>query len=255
MTIAPEQSGDRFDAVFASDMHLSAAHPATTAAFLQFVATHVAGRADRFFVGGDLFEYWAGDDDADDPLGNVIADSLAALARSGTQVAFMAGNRDFLLGDAFAARAGLTLLADPYRIRIGDADLLLSHGDALCTDDVDYQRFRKMVRDPAWQHRFLSMPLADRQATIAGVREQSEAAKRGKAAAIMDVNDGAVQALLRLHPGAVLLHGHTHRPAHHIHAVDGVPRDRWVLPDWDADATPARGGGLALAQGRLLEVA
>lgn len=242
----------RFDAIFASDVHLSASHPATTDAFLAFIDAWVVGRTERFFLLGDLFEYWAGDDDLDDPLASLIASRLRDLAVTGVTIGLMAGNRDFLIGDAFAASAALRRLPDPWRERIGGVDLLLSHGDALCIDDVDYQRFRTMVRDPAWQRDFLAKPLAERQQMIAGARRQSEAAKREKAAAIMDVNDGAVGALLSAHPSTVLIHGHTHRPAHHIHAVGADPRERWVLSDWDAEATPPRGGGLALANGRIV---
>lgn len=245
---------DRFDAVFASDVHLSASHPATTEAFLSFIDKWVVGRTNRFFVLGDLFEYWDGDDDPDDPLASLIAARLRDVAATGVAIGFMAGNRDFLIGDAFAASASLRLLPDPHVERIGGVDLLLSHGDALCIDDVDYQRFRAMVRNPAWQRDFLAKPLAERQAMIVGARRQSEAAKREKAPAIMDVNDGAVAALLEAHPSTVLIHGHTHRPAHHIHAVGSQARERWVLPDWDAEATPPRGGGLAVANGRIVQL-
>jgi UDP-2,3-diacylglucosamine hydrolase len=243
-----------FDAVFASDVHLSSAHPATTAAFVAFIDRWVAGRTNRFFILGDLFEYWAGDDDLDDPLARGIVLRLRELADSGVEVAFMAGNRDFLIGDAFADAARLRLLPDPYHERIGGIDLVLSHGDALCIDDVDYQKFRTMVRNPTWQRDFLAKPIAERRAMIAGARQQSEAAKREKAAAIMDVNGGAVAVLLVEHPGTILIHGHTHRPAHHQHRVARKVRERWVLTDWDADATPMRGGGLAIADGQVVEL-
>ncbi len=256
----------RSDAMFVSDVHLSAEHPATTAAFLRFIDDEVAGRTERLYLLGDLFEYWAGDDTIDDASADLPADALAlrivaalrALSDSGIALAFMAGNRDFLIGDAFAAAAGLTLLADPHRVNVAGVDLLLSHGDALCVDDVDYQSFRAMVRDPAWQRSFLAKPLAERRAVIAGVRIRSEESKREKPAFIMDVNDGAVCELLAANDGAALIHGHTHRPAHHIHAVGDAPRERWVLTDWDADARgrePApRGGGLALRGGKLVAI-
>ena len=244
----------RYDAVFASDVHLSSAHPATTDAFLRFVDQAVDGRTARFYILGDLFEYWAGDDDLDDPLARRVAVRLREVAENGVDIAFTAGNRDFLIGDAFADAARLRLLPDLFEDRVGGIDLLLSHGDALCTDDVDYQRFRTMVRDPAWQRDFLAKPIAVRRAMIAGVRKESESAKRGKAAAIMDVNAGAVNALLGRHPAAVLIHGHTHRPAHHELALDGASRERWVLPDWDADADPPRGGGLAVMGDRIVEL-
>ena len=236
-------------------MHLSAAHPATTDAFLRFVDHVVEGRTDRFFILGDLFEYWAGDDDLDDPVAQMVVARLRRLSDDGVAIGFIAGNRDFLIFEAFAAAAGLELLPDPYRTRIDGVELLLSHGDALCVDDVDYQRFRAMVREPRWQQDFLAKPLAERRAIIAGARQQSEAAKRDKDAAIMDANDHAVGDLLAAHPGTVLIHGHTHRPAHHIHSVADQPRERWVLTDWDAEATPPRSGGLALTGGRIVRVA
>jgi UDP-2,3-diacylglucosamine hydrolase len=244
----------RFDAVFASDVHLSAEHPATTDAFLRFIDRSVAGRTGRFFILGDLFQYWAGDDDLDDPLARSTVLRLRELGDDGVDVAFIAGNRDFLIGDAFADAARLRLLPDPYQERIGGVELLLSHGDALCVDDVDYQRFRAMVREPAWQRDFLAKPIADRRAMIAGARQQSEEAKSEKSMAIMDVNDGAVGVLLAEHPKTVLVHGHTHRPAHHLHRVGRSSRERWVLPDWDAEATPPRGGGLGLVDGKIVEL-
>lgn len=245
-------AGADYDAVFASDVHLSAEHPATTDAFLRFIDREVAGRTSRFFILGDLFEYWAGDDDLDDPLAQRVVATLRGLAERGVEVAFIAGNRDFLIGDAFADAARMRLLPDPYAARIGDVDLLLSHGDALCVDDVDYQRFRAMVRNPDWQRDFLAKPIAVRRAMVAGARRESEAAKAGKAMAIMDVNDEAVGTLLVAHPRTRLIHGHTHRPAHHRLTVAETARERWVLTDWDAEATPARGGGLGLIDGRIV---
>ena len=245
----------RSDAVFVSDVHLSAEHPATTEAFVRFIDEEVAGRTARLYLLGDLFEYWAGDDDLGDPLAQRIVAALRALSNGGIATAFMAGNRDFLIGDGFARAAGLTLLADPHPVRIGGVDLLLSHGDALCIDDVDYQNFRAMVREPAWQRAFLAQPLAERRAVIAGVRIKSEAAKREKAAEIMDVNDGAVCALFAANHETTLIHGHTHRPSVHVHAVGSQPRERWVLTDWDADAMPARGGGFVLRDGKLSVIA
>lgn len=239
------------DAVFASDVHLSPDHPATTAAFVDFVNREVAGRTRRFFVLGDLFEYWVGDEDGDEPLARTIATRFRALVDDGVEVAFLHGNRDFLIGPALADRAGLTLLPDPFATTIGGVALLLSHGDALCTDDVDYQRFRAVSRNPAWQQAVLARPLAERRAMAAGARAESEIAKRSKSMAIMDVNDGATCALLAAHPGAILVHGHTHRPARHVHDVGGAARARYVLTDWDAEAEPPRGGGLVLEGGAI----
>ncbi len=241
----------RADAIFVSDVHLSATHPATISAFLSFVDAEVAGRTARFYILGDLFEYWVGDDDAEDAWTQEIVARLRMLADDDVEVAFIAGNRDFLIGEGFAQVAGLRVLPDPLRITIAGVDLLLSHGDALCTDDVDYQAFRSLVRASAWQRTFLDQPLAARREAVSGARTKSEEAKREKDISIMDANERAICELLALYPGAILIHGHTHRPAHHTHVVAGVSRERWVLTDWDAEAEPPRGGGLVLRGGRL----
>ena len=220
--------------LFVSDLHLSAHRPNAAAAFLAFLRGPAQG-ARALYILGDLFEYWAGDDD-DAPLGAVVCEALGSLADTGTRVYGLVGNRDFLLGEAFARKARIELLPDPTMIDIGGSAILLSHGDILCTDDVPYQVFRRQVRQPAWQRAFLDRPLVERKRIIEGMRAQSEMAKREKTQEIMDVNVAAVQALLREHGYPTLIHGHTHRPAHHIHDVDGHTCERWVLADWHDDA-------------------
>jgi len=218
--------------LFASDLHLSDGDPKTVEAFLAFL--HGPARhATALYLLGDLFEYWAGDDD-DDALTQEIAGELKQLADHGVAIYLMHGNRDFLLGKDYAHRAGATLLPDPTVIDAYGRPLLLSHGDQLCTDDAPYQQFRQMVRQPAWQAAFLARPLAERKAEIARIRAASEAAKQVKTSEIMDVNSYAVGRLLASYPGAHLVHGHTHRPAHHQHEVQHALRQRWVLPDWYA---------------------
>lgn len=180
-----------------------------------------------------------------------MAGLLADLAESGCQVFFMPGNRDFLIGADFAARARLQLLAEPARIELGNEAVLLCHGDSLCTDDLAYQAFRSQVRNPAWQAQFLGQPLAVRKQVIAGVRMKSEEAKSEKAAAIMDVNAEAVIALLREHGVHQLIHGHTHRPADHQVDVDGSPGQRRVLADWRDENGTAGGEVLVWADGKL----
>lgn len=218
-------------ALFVSDLHLSEDRPATTAAFIRFL--HGPARtAGSLYILGDLFEYWAGDDDVDAPFNRTICAALGELSAHGVAVHYLTGNRDLLAAAGFATAAGLTLLPDPTLIRCGTRRLLLSHGDALCTDDLAYQAFRRQARDPAWQAGFLAQPLAARKAFIENLRRQSEAAKQQKSMEIMDVNAEAVVALLREHGQPTLVHGHTHRPAHHVHAVDGQACERWVLADW-----------------------
>ncbi len=227
-------------ATFIADLHLSEDDPGTVAAFVDFLAGPARASASLFIL-GDLFEYWAGDDDADTALSLRIRQALRALATHGVATFFMRGNRDLLIGSAFATAAGLRLLADPTLVRFGAGDnaptVLLSHGDQLCTDDHAYQAYRRQVHDPVWQTAFLARPLAERKAFIAGLRQHSEAAKRDKPMTIMDVNDDAVAALLRRHHYPTLVHGHTHRPALHQHLVDGRICDRHVLADWHGAAS------------------
>lgn len=155
----------------------------------------------------------------------------------------MAGNRDFLVGEAFAAAAGVALLPDPCLRDVAGTPTLLTHGDALCTDDADYQRFRAHVRAPAWRAAFLARPLAERKREIEALRARSEAEKRVKPPALMDANAGAVEDALRRHGARAMIHGHTHRQGRHIHRVDGHDCPRWVLGDW----APGRGTALASA--------
>jgi UDP-2,3-diacylglucosamine hydrolase len=217
--------------LFISDLHLSPARPAIVRLFESFLRGP-AQASTALYVLGDLFEYWAGDDDLSDAFNSRIAQSLSDCSKRGTQVFFMHGNRDFLAGDAFARTCSLTLLEDPVHVQLDDGDALLSHGDALCTDDLEYQTFRAKVRSPTWQREFLERPLAERKAEIEALRARSEAEKQIKPAAIMDVNEAAVCELFRRENATRLIHGHTHRPAHHRHLVDGTYRDRWVLSDW-----------------------
>ena len=228
-------------ALFVSDLHLQSAHPNTCAAFLIFLQERaMAARA--LYLLGDLFEYWAGDDDLSDPFHQQIALAIRAVSDAGVAVYWIAGNRDFLVGDAFAQAAGLTLLAEPHVADIGGQRITLVHGDAQCTDDLKYMTFRAQVRDPAWQAQFLALPLAQRKGIIAGMREGSRAAHTTKSYELMDVTPAAVDALYAATASDIIIHGHTHRPALHS---DGAKR-RYVLPDWEPDAEPPRGGWIAV---------
>jgi len=224
--------------LFVSDLHLSPQAPGVTRLFLEFLGGR-ARAAEQLFILGDLFEAWPGDDCIDDPddrFNAGIVDSLHALSESGVAVSLMHGNRDFLLGNDFAARSGTRLLADPYVLSLATWQFVLSHGDALCTDDQDYQAFRTQVRNPAWRTAFLAKPLAERKAIAAALRQQSESSKRDKAQYLMDVNPGTTEDFMRAHGYATFIHGHTHRPAKHDHIVDGIHVERWVMADWHDDA-------------------
>lgn len=217
--------------LFISDLHLSAHEPATVARFLQFLEGP-AKQADRLTILGDLFDYWAGDDDLADAFNVRITAALRQLADHGVSIDLMVGNRDFLIGEDFAAAAGITLLLDPTIRHIGGVKTLLTHGDMLCTDDADYQRFRAHVRSPEWQMQFLARPLTERKREIETLRARSETEKRIKPPAIMDVNEQAVMATLQTHGAQALIHGHTHQQGSHIHQVDNQICQRWVLGDW-----------------------
>ncbi len=221
--------------ILISDLHLQESRPDITRAFVDFTVRLPASCRD-FFVLGDLFELWLGDD-AESPLAGTVADALGELVRRGVNVYLMHGNRDFLMGAGFAARCGARLIEEPYALNTGDTRWLLLHGDVLCTDDTAYLEFRAMVRDPTWQREFLSQPLAERRAWAERARQASKKATAGKAAAIMDVNQDAVLELIRISGCRRILHGHTHRPAVHRLPEAGrspEPATRVVLGDWDS---------------------
>jgi len=216
--------------LFISDLHLDPARPHIVELFTRFVAGD-ARRAEALYILGDLFESWIGDDD-DSPLAHQVAESLYALKDSGVPVLFMHGNRDFLLGGAYAQRAGMTLLDDPTVVEFDGERTLLMHGDTLCTDDAAYQEFRAVVRNPDWQKQFRARSLSERHAFAAQARAESVKHTAGAKPEIMDVNQGAVVAAMRKHAVRMLIHGHTHRPATHRFNLDGQAAERIVLGDW-----------------------
>lgn len=217
--------------LFVSDLHLCPTRPAATRLFLDLLEA-IPAQETSLYILGDLFEYWAGDDDLAEPFNASVAGGLKRLVARGVEVFFLAGNRDFLLGPGFAAASSVQLLEEPKLITIGGQPTLLLHGDALCTNDHAYQEFCRVVRSPAWRASFLARPLAERHSEIAAMRAKSEAHKSVKAAAIMDVAGDAVEALLRAHGYPRLIHGHTHRSGRSEHRVDGHLCERWVLGDW-----------------------
>jgi UDP-2,3-diacylglucosamine hydrolase len=225
--------------LFISDLHLSEPHPHTTEQFLRF-ARDVAPKAEALYILGDLFEYWAGDDDLDTPFHRRICDALSRVATEGTYLFIMHGNRDFLMDRALAKACHATLLPDPTLVDLYGTPTLLTHGDALCTDDIPYQQFRTQVRSSNWRRNFLAQPLHQRKAQIEQLRQQSERSKQEKSMAIMDTNEAAIKDLLRKHGYPRLIHGHTHRPAKHLHHLDGHTCERWVLGDWDTQPNALR---------------
>lgn len=216
--------------LFISDLHLCPTRPAINRVFLEFLRGP-ATQAEALYILGDLFEYWAGDDD-DDPFNRSVSASLRDLADHGVALYLMHGNRDFLIGKRFATACHAQLLPDPTLLDLYGTPTLLMHGDTLCTDDVRYQAFRAKVRTPEWQQQFLSQPLAARKQIIAGLRAENAEEKQLKSEDIMDVTGATVEQELRAHGYPRLIHGHTHKPALHRHIVDGHKCERWVLSDW-----------------------
>ena len=218
-------------ALFISDLHLSEERPAANEQFIDFLESR-ARRADALYILGDLFEYWIGDDDLEEPFNAVMAGLLRGVTRQGVPAYVMHGNRDFLLGERFCAATGAELLADPTVHDIAGVKTLLVHGDTLCTDDEDYQGWRRTARSSVWQRDFLAKSRNERRSMVLGLREKSKAVVQAKPAEIMDVTPAAVVEAMRRHGVTRLVHGHTHRPGHHALTLDGRPVERWVLPDW-----------------------
>ena len=217
--------------IFVSDLHLSRERPRIVDAFFGFVAD-TAARAEALYILGDLFDYWVGDDELAEALNARVCDALGGLARAGVRVRLMHGNRDLLLGREFARRCGGELIAEPAEIDLYGTRTLLMHGDSLCTEDIPYQAFRAYARDPENQRKFIEQPIARRREQMLAWRFDSETGKQAKSDAIMDVAPAAVADVLRRHGCPRLIHGHTHRPARHVHVIDGREYERWVLPDW-----------------------
>lgn len=217
--------------LFIADLHLDASRPAITRLFEDFLGGEEARSADALYILGDLVEAWIGDDD-DAELPGLIATATKGVRDVGVPVYFMVGNRDFLLSEAFAHRAGLTLLEDGTVHTLYGRPTLLMHGDVLCTDDLAYQAVRKQVRTPEWKSQILAMPLDARRAFAAKAREDSRAHTGSTMETIMDVNTVAVADAMRKAGVTRLIHGHTHRPAIHRFELDGQKAERIVLGDW-----------------------
>lgn len=196
-----------------------------------------ARQAQTLWILGDLYEYWAGDDDLEADFNAQIAAEITSLVQAGVTVRIIVGNRDFLLSKGFTERTGAVIEADTVSLDLNGERTIVTHGDALCTDDTAYQQFRGMVRNLAWQAQFLTQPLAVRRQIAEQLRMQSEANKGGKTAALMDTNPQAVATLLTMHGATCLIHGHTHMPARHTLEVEGRQCVRWVLADWHEKAT------------------
>ncbi|NOY62469.1 MAG: UDP-2,3-diacylglucosamine diphosphatase [Gammaproteobacteria bacterium] len=216
--------------LFIADLHLSAQRPQISQLFINFL--HGAARqAEALYILGDLFEYWIGDDAPPAEHEHVLK-KLRETAESGTAIYIMHGNRDFLLGDAFASATATQIIQDPTLIDLYGTPTLLMHGDTLCSDDTDYQKVRSTVRNPQWQQQFLSHTPAQRAALAAGYRDDSRKKTQSTENEIMDANPQAVVEAMQRHNATRLIHGHTHRPAIHDLQLKNGTAQRIVLGDW-----------------------
>ena len=216
--------------LFISDLHLDDRRPETTALLLRFLQEEAA-TADALYILGDLFEFWLGDD-VPSRCSSEVATALSSLNDRGVPCYFMHGNRDFLLQENYAELAGMQLLPEEYVADLYDERVLLMHGDSLCTDDKPYQQFRTLVRNPIWQHEFLSKTPQDRLQVALQARDASAEHKGNLDMNIMDVNQNEVIERFERHGVHRLIHGHTHRPATHELLVNGEAAQRIVLGDW-----------------------
>lgn len=221
--------------LFIADLHLQTEEPAITAGFLRFLQGE-ARQADALYILGDLFEAWIGDDDPN-PLHQQIASAIKAVVDAGVPCYFVHGNRDFLVGQRFARQSGMLLLAEEERLDLYGREVLIMHGDTLCTDDPGYLAFRAKVHTPWIQRLFLALPLLIRRRIAARMRADSKAANSSKSMDIMDVNPQAVVDVMERHHVQWLIHGHTHRPAVHELQANGQPAWRVVLGAWHSEGS------------------
>jgi UDP-2,3-diacylglucosamine hydrolase len=216
--------------LFISDLHLDDARPETTALLKKFLTTEAPG-AEALYILGDLFEYWLGDD-VPSKCSMEVATALSSLVQKGVPCYFMHGNRDFLVGADYANMAGMTLLPEEHLADLYGEKVLLMHGDSLCTDDVPYQQFRTMVRNPAWQQEFLARTPQERLQIALQARDASAEHKDHVGMDIMDVNQAEVIAAFEHHGVRRMIHGHTHRLATHDMKINAQEAQRFVLGDW-----------------------
>lgn len=216
--------------LFISDLHLDPSRPAICECFFDLLKQQ-GGKAEALYILGDLFDAWIGDDNPE-PLWRQITQALSECVSAGTPIYLMHGNRDFLIGKRFLQQSACELLDDPTTIHLYGQRILLMHGDLLCSDDTEYQRLRKQVRDPRWQENALEFSISKRLEIARQAREQSASSILGKSDDIMDVNQHTVEHYMQSSNAALLIHGHTHRPGIHKLTISGLAAQRVVLGDW-----------------------
>ena len=218
---------------FISDLHLDVTRPHTTSLFQSFTEKLKENdQQTELYILGDLFESWIGDD-YENELHNEVKTTLNSLTGSGIKVFFLYGNRDFLIGEEFLSETGVELMIDPFLLKSNGKTILLTHGDQMCIDDVEYQTFRSIVRNPDWQKDFLNFPISKRLKIAGETKDASKQSKQEKSMDIMDVNEEEVLRVFKQHEVNTMIHGHTHRPMKHEFKMDGSLCSRYVLGDWN----------------------
>jgi len=217
--------------LFISDLHLTESRPDISKAFFDFLDNQVNEELDALYILGDFFEVWVGDD-YQTALTLKIAENLKTITNSGIPVYFIHGNRDFLVGKKYADLSGISLLNERTVIDLYGTKALILHGDEMCTQDLEYQKFRQKSRGWWWPKLMLAMPLFYRQSVAKKARERSKASQMDKAPEVLDVTNEAVIDTFKQYKTTLMIHGHTHRPNVHIHDIDGKPAKRIVLGDW-----------------------
>jgi UDP-2,3-diacylglucosamine hydrolase len=218
------------ETVFISDLHLDPTRPQIIQLATNWLAS-LHTDCDGVYILGDLFEYWIGDDQPSQAFESLFK-AFTHLAEQNIPLYFVAGNRDFLVGEQFAQAYKINLLPESSVIDLYGKPTLILHGDTLCTDDIKYQQLRSMLRDPDWQKQFLALPLNERIDQALALRAQSAAETDSKDEMIMDVNAKSVTAAMQAAGVTQLIHGHTHRPAIHRLVLDETIGLRIVLGDW-----------------------
>ena len=223
--------------LFISDLHLHQTRPEVTGLFQDFIdeLLTITTPNPELYILGDLFEFWIGDD-YEDPLYSEITNQLKNLVKAGIKTYLMHGNRDFLIGENFLSKTGIKLLKEPTIFSYKDKNIMLSHGDQFCIDDIEYQAYRKIVRNREWQRSFLSFPIDKRLKILNEARDASIQSQDIKPNAIMDVNENEVTAVIQKNNIDILIHGHTHRPRSHTIDIETKKSVRLVLGDWSASS-------------------
>ena len=219
---------------FISDLHLSADRPSSISLFCDFMEKSGA-QLSEIYILGDLFDYWIGDDGVEALGYTAVEQALKRTTDTGTKIFFIAGNRDFLVGEAFSERTGVKILKDKTVLELYGQRVMIAHGDQFCIDDIAYMKAREHFLDPEWQQAVLQTPIEERIKEAIRLRADSEQIKSGKSEEIMDVNQQEIIRVFRQHDLDLMIHGHTHRPYVHQLDVDEKTCRRYVLGEWVQD--------------------